>query len=256
MPSYFDYALADSVPVLAVFFILQFIVFPSVLCFGKGGRGSDGVLGFVRLTLRHLFDRRGNSLVVHNREFRSSILTYWLFGFVLSLSTLAFAVFWDVLLVERSYTCNPGLNGLDCFDANNGTYVDCFKYDNTTQTVLICFRYVFNYGQAMSAAGGMFMFGGLFMTLLSFLTIWVYDMCANRSIAILVIIASQVFACVSTLTVLGVTTFVPSISDIAYKDVPSFAQYITLSCTLLWAIGMPWYLLPRGTDPSLQPLVN
>ena len=102
---------------------------------------------------------------------------YWLFIILVQASLLAFAQFWDNFLLETSSSCSADSN-IYCFytidlnttDSMSNTTDSMLPYQglncsNTSQveeaTSIICYKYVFNTGQAAASAIGILSATGL-----------------------------------------------------------------------------------------------
>lgn len=98
-------------------------------------------------------------------------------GFISSV----FTSFWEVFLIDESYTCDPGL---DCFpfDANNYTnlqddpVVNCTDFDINDNITIICYHFAFNFTDAAGLVGGLLsLIAFVFMLLVSVLY-WALDL--------------------------------------------------------------------------------
>ena len=98
-------------------------------------------------------------------------------GFISSV----FMSFWEVFLIDESYTCDPGL---DCFpfDANNYTnlqddpVVNCTDFDINDNITITCYHFAFNFTDAAGLVGGLLsLIAFVFMLLVSVLY-WALDL--------------------------------------------------------------------------------
>ena len=86
-----------------------------------------------------------------------------------------FVSFWEVFLIDNSYTCDPDL---DCFpfDANNNTNLqddpiaNCTDFDISDNITIICYHFAFNFTDAAGLVGGLLsLIAFVFMLLVSVL---------------------------------------------------------------------------------------
>ena len=92
-----------------------------------------------------------------------------------------FLSFWEVFLIDESYTCDPDL---DCFpfDLNNYTnlqddpIVNCTDFDISDNITIICYHFAFNFTDAAGLVGGLLsLIAFVFMLLVSVLY-WSLDL--------------------------------------------------------------------------------
>ena len=86
----------------------------------------------------------------------------WLFIILVQATLLAFAEFWDEFLLEESYSCSTH-PGVHCFSTTSPLYgqpTNCSDID-TSDTEIVCYKYVFNIGHAAASAIGIMSATGL-----------------------------------------------------------------------------------------------
>ena len=102
--------------------------------------------------------------------------------FVILLSSLtpavffpAFVSFWDSLLVEETYSCDPGL---DCFSldpssfstkSNQQPISNCADHTNNT---VVCFQFVFDYSAGFATMGGVLVVAVVSLKIYGILLVW------------------------------------------------------------------------------------
>ena len=74
----------------------------------------------------------------------------WLFIILVQATLLAFAEFWDEFLLEESYSCSTHPN-VHCFIFLFGQHTNC---SDTSDTGIVCYKYVFNTGRTAASAIG------------------------------------------------------------------------------------------------------
>ena len=86
----------------------------------------------------------------------------WLFIILVQATLLAFAQFWDEFLLEESYSCSthPRVHCFSRFSVLSGQLTNCSDID-TSDTGIICYKYVFNTGHAAASAIGIISATGL-----------------------------------------------------------------------------------------------
>ena len=86
----------------------------------------------------------------------------WLFIILVQATLLAFAQFWDEFLLEESYSCSthPRVHCFSRFSVLSGQLTNCSDID-TSDTGIICYKYVFNIGHAAASAIGIMSATGL-----------------------------------------------------------------------------------------------
>ena len=90
---------------------------------------------------------------------------YWLFYMLVQASLLAFAQFWDDFLLEVSGSCSTDFN-LHCYYTTDSLLpyqeLNCLNTSQVEEaTSIICYKYVFNTGQAAASAIGIISATGL-----------------------------------------------------------------------------------------------
>ena len=97
-------------------------------------------------------------------------------GFISSL----FISFWEVFLIDVSYTCDPSL---DCFpfDANNTNLQDdpianCTDFDINDNITIICYYFAFNFTDAAGLVGGLLSLLSFVFMLLVTVLYWSLDL--------------------------------------------------------------------------------
>ena len=155
------------------------------------------------------------------------------------------AMFFDVLIVERSYKCDQNQVGYDCFIVYNASYftdpINCSDpLFNSEEVKLVCSKFNFNFPVAAALAGGLLEFFPLLFTVPLFLIIKLANgnRCRQCSTYILQWIVFFVLL-ICGLTILGnetVRTYVIGI------DIYEFFTFCSLFAIVLAVIVMPWSL--------------
>ena len=160
------------------------------------------------------------------------------------------AIFFNVLLVERSYECDQTQVGFDCFFYNeNLTNFDGpINCSNSSDGLLIdCRKFNFNFPVAAALAGGLMEFFPLLFTVPLFIIIKLANgnKCRRCGTYILQWIAF-LFTIICTLT-MSDTNIRYYIMGIQIHD---YFTYIALFFTLLSVFVMPWSLAIRRPSNS------
>ena len=115
MPSYETYVWADVGPIIAasgLIYIAYILYLVYICCKGCGRDESTAERRMVKFALGDLCTEENNGrLYIHGLTVVPAVVRT-LVGYVFNIALLAFAVGWDIFLVETSYACDPGL---DCF---------------------------------------------------------------------------------------------------------------------------------------------
>ena len=118
--------------------------------------------------------------VIMDRKISQSFIPAF-FLLIPSFMSCIFISFWEVFLIDESYTCDPDL---DCFpfDANNYTnlqddpIVNCTDFDISDNITIICYHFAFNFNDAAGLVGGLLsLIAFVFMLLVSVLY-WSLDL--------------------------------------------------------------------------------
>ena len=283
MTSYSVYIWAEIGPVIALFGILYAILLVYMFYVYVDWQSSKGHLqahkseqSIVKFVLRNIFEERDGTLYIHNRIVNSLIIKT-LVIYVLNIAVLAFAVGWNIFLLERTYACDPGL---DCFISENGEQIqNCSALynpannnhsevmgnisnntndGNTTDSSnpsIICFKFVTNYVTAASTIGGLFTFGGGVMSLLAFGNIWMYDRVLpkfGKIKARLFMLFLQAVSFLVSLTLFYVTILEPELANAVLKDRRSYIQFTSLVVTVFFTLMVPWYLLQQQSNEQVR----
>ena len=106
-----------------------------------------------------------------------------IFGIYVIISLIfAALVFWDIFLLEESYSCD---DGLDCFVTNTTNnkilevfrsepVTDCKLHKNADENTIKCFIFVYRFGPGIAAFGGLITMSKIIMNIIAavFLTIY------------------------------------------------------------------------------------
>lgn len=268
MPPYEAYVWADIGPIIAgsgLIYIAYFLYLVYVCCKSGERVESKAERRMVKFVLGDLCTEENNgSLYIHGRRVVPAVVRA-LVGYVFNITLLAFAVGWDIFLVETSYACDPGL---DCFIRETSQSIqNCSAfYDNRNDTIgnntgngndtedseltVVCFRFGFNYVLAASATGGLFVFSKQIMSVIAFANILICDRFVNAKVV--AALAFQMICLLPWIPIFIVTAEVGEIRTIAFKNISSITQFYTLIITIMFATLIPWYLLPEKRDGYAQ----
>ena len=161
------------------------------------------------------------------------------------------AIFFNVLLVERSYNCDQTQVGFDCFlyDENLTYFVGPINCSYSYDGLLIdCRKFNFNFPVAAALAGGLMEFFPLLFTVPLFIIIKLANgnKCRRCGTYILQWIALLIilFCCLLVTGENGIRYYIMGIQIFDYFT------YVALFSTILSVLVMPWSLAIRRLSNS------
>ena len=110
---------------------------------------ADGVIKVVFKDVfeeKEFFDR--DEIVLQKRAL-PRFAKSWFFISALTIIGCALITFWNVFLIEETFSCDPGL---DCFKLNGSIPTNCTDLQEDEE--IICFTFAFAIGRAAGTAGG------------------------------------------------------------------------------------------------------
>ena len=108
-----------------------------------------------------------------------------LFLMIPGLISCSILTFWEVYLIEVSFTCDPNL---DCFpyDADNNTnlqddpVLSCTNLGMSDNITIICYHFAINFTDAAGVIGGLLSIIGFVFMVLKSVLIWFLDLGGNK----------------------------------------------------------------------------
>lgn len=173
-------------------------------------------------------------------------------------------VFWDVLLIEVTNSCDPSASRAHCF-LNTGFFnfsglsdepIDCQKLGNLPKnTTFICYKYALNIGGAFGTAGGMLSTGLILFKVFAANTAFVKKRNATCSYALW--ICHLVICTMFIFTTLLAVTFVPILREIVLEgSVTVMCQYfnilILMAATFVVVIVTLCKRKQKGSEIEMQ----
>ena len=99
----------------------------------------------------------------------------WLFIILVQATLLAFAEFWDEFVLEESYSCSTHPK-VHCFSTTSASlYGENVNCSNTSDTGIVCYKYVFSIGRAAASAIGIISATGLIIYIVCLVFLKVSD---------------------------------------------------------------------------------
>ena len=195
--------------------------------------------------------------------------------YTISFSLFAFAVFWDIFLIRESHGCDD--TTIDCFPANISSFDlrpidDCSRWEKVNVTIT-CFTFVYEFGTALSAFGGLITMLRLLMSTISALLLWCHNGALNnrhcRSCCGISAAFVQYFLAVTLILVSfgGLVAFL-ALSGIdrptddfvgGILDKLSLANFLEIiAFMLIVGVGLlfPWQNYTKGYTSGINPLTS
>ena len=154
-----------TAPVYLITLLLMILYLRRVRNTRAGKWYLDKTLAVTQLVFGTFFEEKRNPHNVQEEEEEKVFTVFgheaslremrWLFIILVQATLLAFAQFWDEFLLEESYLCSTQPK-VDCFSVISllppqGQQTNC---TDTSDTEIICYKYVFNTGHATASAIG------------------------------------------------------------------------------------------------------
>ena len=174
---------------------------------------------------------------------------HWLFVILVQATLLAFAEFWDEFVLEESYSCSTHPK-VHCFSTDffspYGKDTNC---SDTSDTGIVCYKYVFNTGHAAASAIGIISATGLIIYIVCLVFLKVSDGIRSHK---------QLITCMKLLAVAEILMFwqvlsilpmidikhgiiVPAVSTEYYATIRSGYKTLTMNIMIISSIlSFPW----------------
>lgn len=166
-------------------------------------------------------DKESEDVYINDKKVPDSVLVVLGYYVMASIGFIVM-VFWAIFLVQESYVCDD--ESIDCFVSTRGSpklepITDCSDYKDNKNVVITCYTFVYRFGAAFAAAGGMITLLKVMTKIVSaiFLKIYARDCnclctkctvakkcCYNRA-------EKECFCCCSHLQCIAITHFVINI---------------------------------------------
>ena len=270
-----DYLLLDLVPVFFVFLviIIFFLILAGMIvclfCNHPNTAKSLGKLivsSLIKLTMAVFGPHGGGNVLNHEKnqtkkdkkdEYDAKNLpifyinnekVHWIYrlmfgAYVIGFILFSATVFWDVFLLEESNNCDD--TTIDCFaqvadnDSSFSPVKDCSVYEDYGSNVtFICYTFVYSFGPALAAMGGLLTMIKIVMKIISvvFLSLYGYA-CSKKKLCLLILF--QIFL------VLLISIALPIVLIILVVDLPSLSavnitQIALVMLTLFMGFSIPW----------------
>lgn len=202
-----------------------------------------------------------DSMFILKRRFKRIGFKYLSFlGFTFIL--YAIIIFWDLFLLEESYMCD---DSIDCFDFNDTdiAVTDCSLYEGREKYAVVCYKFVFSFGTALAAFGGLITSLKLIVKITTKIAVRIYSHFPKYSEHLYIIfVVGSIFVLIGGFLVY---LFTRSGEHISFHVVlPNTIKFLLTLVATLSGFAVPWFYLtekveaqqelPSGdTEPLLAP---
>ena len=236
MYDYNVYSLWLVIPTVVGLFLLYIVSFALYCCVG------DSIIGVVKFLLGDIIEERdvngSKNYYIRGQPLKGSFRNV-IISNTFQLTACALMTFWYVFLVDVTYGC---VSHLDCFlfpvgvstavAGNMTPIMNCSEYeilpDNMT---VLCFTFVFDYPQAIGAAGGVFAFAVLGIRAMIGILMWLQNRNSDGcGICLMLVLTTMYF--IGTITVYLLGTLVPLFRPLVIGP-PKQIQFFVYSITFL-----------------------
>ena len=162
------------------------------------------------------------------------------FTSALTIISCALLTFWNVFIIEETFSCDPGL---DCFKVNGSIPTNCTDLQEDEE--IICFTFVFAIGRAAGTAGGILTLSAFIVKAEAIVVLKMVDYiraksdlesrleddklpkCSCSCCTVLIFyILLPILGIVGFIVLLVVTIAVPAINDIAFPTMQNIMIFI------------------------------
>ena len=160
---------------------------------------------------------------------------------------LILMVFWEIFLIQESFACDD--TTIDCFVSNasdeNSTVLpvtDCTLYEDIDKDVnIICYKFVYHFGTAMAAAGGMITAIKVITKVVSLIFLKIYSFKSNSLGNCLVVIHLIINFLLVCICFFGLIIGLPIIALLYPTLLPSdLIRAVWILYTLVVLSWIPW----------------
>lgn len=192
----------------------------------------------------------GMELMIHKYRFPMWTLMFVIINEVV-LVIFTLGIFFLLLLIERTFVCDPEAVGVDCFPVTriDGEFplLNCSDYeylDNHSIVDFQCLKLSFNFASAAGLAGGMLEILPLFFIVL---TLMILKVASGHKLRKYTTALFQVLSLLACVVILLVIIRFDSLRDylIAGND-ENYLTYVCIFGILFGGISIPWVFLLRG----------
>lgn len=201
-----------------------------------------------------LNSEQGNKVYINNKVVPRKVL-FILGCYVCLYIYFAFNVFWNLAILEITYgKCDD--NVLDCYATTDNEssipVTDCSEYSNVDNVDIVCYQFVWKFGDGIGAVGGMLTISKILMILASKVFIWCYSLEGKKSkiLALLHIYGALFSAILGIIIIAVVPARLPKYLHEGIKY-----EFIGVSVLVVAAFFVttfiPWYYF-RNTDEAVE----
>ena len=209
--------------------------------------GKEFIIGFIKIFLKIKKKDETTEATLYKRKVstNATLLFFMAAVFVMLCSFLAF---WEIFLIENSFTCTPGL---DCFAFDSHQPIskssisrNCSSFESLDNITIICYKFVYRYSEGLGTAGGLIVYASFMLKAYAAAYFWVLDLdcsegtckcfrswCKAVLICFLSILPTIIWA-----ALLGASFRVPSFYETIIRTNSGAVQFIAFMFTLFYII--------------------
>ena len=257
-------------PLLAVVVVILYICYRALSCSEKVRTCCELMLkGIIKLakvffgTPTGLFHKREateeeDAVYIGNKEVPYGILIR-LGVYVISFSLFALIVFWDIFLIKQSNSCDD--TTIDCFvntTAEGELITNCSQYAELTNITITCYKFVFDYGSALSAVGGLLTMIKITMKIIAAAFLALYGSIGQRcghKVRLCPLIFHMILVLLIPIAIPIATIILISTSSLFHFSLAIIFRVILFLFTILIGCTIPWYNYANfnvGSNPEFE----
>ena len=209
--------------------------------------GKEFIIGFIKIFLKIKKKDETTEATLYKRKVstNATLLFFMAAVFVMLCSFLAF---WEIFLIENSFTCTPGL---DCFAFDSHRPIskssisrNCSSFESLDNITIICYKFVYRYSEGLGTAGGLIVYASFMLKAYAAAYFWFLDLDCSEGIckcfrswckAVLICFLS-ILPTIIWAALLGVSFRVPSFYEMIIRTNSGAVQFIAFMFTLFYII--------------------